>query len=120
MKVIEFPKCVIRIEAQGVVRRIGTEVKNLQVGDRVAMVDRGVFSTTVITLEILCAKIPDSLDFDEASTMFFPFATAMHSLMTVGGLEKGQVSVETERFYPLITQTLMSRSLCSFKVHAVE
>ena len=90
MKIVEFPKFAIGLEAAGVVRRVGSQVRTLHVGDRVAVIDRGVFSTTVVTLEMLCIKIPDSLEFDEASTIFFPYATALYSLMTIGGMEKGQ------------------------------
>ena len=92
MKVVEFPKRAIGVEAAGIVRKVGSQVKTLRVGDRVAMIDRGIFSTTVNILEILCTKVPDHLDFNEASTMFFPYATAMYSLGTIGGLEKGQGS----------------------------
>ena len=56
------------------------------------MIERGTFATNVVTLEILCVKIPDDLSFNEASTMFFPCVTATHSLLTVGGIKKGQVS----------------------------
>ncbi|KAL9128468.1 MAG: hypothetical protein Q9217_002872 [Psora testacea] len=35
-------------------------------------------------------KIPDNLDINEASTMFFPYVTALHFMMTVGGLMKRQ------------------------------
>lgn len=50
-----------------------------------------MFATTVIVSDVLCVKIPDNLGFNEASTMFFPYMTAMHSLMDVGSLQKGQV-----------------------------
>lgn len=73
------------------VRRVGPQVKTLSVGDRVAVVEHGLFATVIITLEILCVKLPDDLSFNEACTMMFPYITAMHSLMDVGGLEKGQV-----------------------------
>lgn len=92
MKIVELPERVLGLEGAGVVRRLGSQVKTLRVGDRVAMIERGVFSSVVTTLEILCVKLPDDLDFNEASTMFFPYVTAMHSLMTIGGLERGQVS----------------------------
>ena len=59
MRIIKFPKGVIGIEAAGIVRRVGSLVQSLRPGDHVAMVDRGVFSTNVITLENLCAKIPN-------------------------------------------------------------
>ncbi|KAL8914311.1 MAG: hypothetical protein Q9171_001031 [Xanthocarpia ochracea] len=41
-------------------------------------------------MELLCVKLPDGLGFEEGSTMFFPYLTAMQSLITIGGLEKGQ------------------------------
>ena len=50
-----------------------------------------MFGTTVTVSEALCLKIPDDLGFNEASTMFFPYMTAIHSLMDVGSLKKGQV-----------------------------
>ena len=92
MKVVEFPKPAIGVEAAGIVRQVGSKVKTLRVGDRVTMIDRGIFSTTVNFLEIHCTKVPDHLDFNKASTMFFLYATAIYSLVTIGGLEKGQVS----------------------------
>ncbi|KAL9132080.1 MAG: hypothetical protein Q9217_000116 [Psora testacea] len=90
MNIVQLPKRAIGLEGAGVVRRIGSQVKTLRVGDRVAMVERGVFSSLITTLEMLCVKLPDCLDINEASTMFFPYVTALHSLKTVGCLEKGQ------------------------------
>lgn len=93
LKIVEPDERPFGCEGAGIIRRVGSEVSSLSIGDRVAVIDRKTFSTTHITREILCVKIPDDLGFDEASAMFFPYATAMHSLMTVGQLEKGQVSV---------------------------
>lgn len=89
------------------------------------MIERGTFSTNVVTLEILCVKIPDDLSFDEASTMFFPYVTATHSLITVGGIKKGQVS---DLFFFFLKKThvtstssiLTKDSLCLSIVHVVE
>ena len=92
MKIVDLPNPFLGSEGAGVIRRVGSEVKSLRVGDRVALIDRRVFSSTVVTLELLCVRLPDDLDFEEGSTMFFPYLTAMHSMMTIGGLEKGQVS----------------------------
>lgn len=92
MNIVQVPQGrVFGLEGAGVVRRIGSQVKTLCVGDRVAVVDRNMMATTVTTLEILCVKLPDNLGFEEASTMFFPYMTAMHSLIDVGRLEKDQV-----------------------------
>ncbi|KAL9019704.1 MAG: hypothetical protein Q9185_003042 [Variospora sp. 1 TL-2023] len=90
LQIVELDERPFGCEGAGIVRRVGSEVRSLAIGDRVAVIDRKTFSTSHITREILCVKIPDSLSFDEASAMFFPYATAMHSLMTIGNLEKGQ------------------------------
>jgi len=93
MGLIQFPKRVLGVEGAGVIKRVGSQVKNLKIGDRVAIIERYMCATTIVTLEILCLKVPDDMGFDVASTMFFPFATAMYSLMNVGGMTEGQVSV---------------------------
>lgn len=91
MRIVEFPLRFFGFEGAGVVRRIGSQVRSLNVGDRVAVFERNMFATKIVTLEILCVKIPEQLSFNDAAVMFFPYATAMHSLMSVGGLERGQV-----------------------------
>ena len=79
-------------EVTGLVRRIGCNVQNLATGDRIfALTPEGCISTTVILPATLCVKIPNNLSFDEAATMPVCFATAIHSLVDVGHLEKGQV-----------------------------
>lgn len=91
MGIVELPERTLGLEAAGVVRRVGPQVKELKIGDRVACLERHAFSTLITSHELLCVKIPDSLTFDEAATMLIPYATAIHSLITVGGLAKGQV-----------------------------
>lgn len=92
MKIVEFPLRILGFEGAGIIKKVGSKVKTLRVGDRVAVFENNVFATTVVTLEALCVKIPDELSFNDASVMFFPYATAMHSLIDVGGLQRGQVS----------------------------
>lgn len=73
MNIFQVPQGrVFGLEGAGVVRRIGSQVKTLCVGDRVAIVDRNMLATTVTTLEILCVKLPDNLDFEEALDNVFP------------------------------------------------
>ncbi|KAI4228292.1 MAG: hypothetical protein L6R36_001722 [Xanthoria steineri] len=90
MGIVELPERVFGLEAAGIVRRIGPQVKGLKIDDRVACLERNAFSTLVTSSELLCVKIPDFLTFNEAATMLIPFATVIHSLITLGGLEKGQ------------------------------
>ncbi|KAI1110618.1 hypothetical protein F5Y14DRAFT_345509 [Nemania sp. NC0429] len=77
-------------EASGVVRRVGPEVKELSIGDRVIVMGVGTFSTVINTSELLCTKIPDGMSFAEAASMPIVFATAIYSLIDVASLEKGQ------------------------------
>ena len=57
----------------------------------------GSFATHIVLSEKLCAKIPDSLTFEDAAIMPAVFATAVCSLFHIGGLKKGQASHLKER-----------------------
>lgn len=80
-------------EGAGIVQRVGPKVHHLQPGDRVAAIGPDMLATSVTIDACRVVKIPENLGFEEASVMFFPYLTAMYSLQTVGGLEKGQVCV---------------------------
>ena len=92
MGIVELPDRVFGLEASGVVRRLGPEVKGLRIGDRVACLEKHAFSTLITGSESLCVKLPETLTFDEAATMIIPYVTVIHSLITIGGLVEGQVS----------------------------
>ena len=82
------------LEVSGTVRRIGSNVRNVCVGDRVcAVAVEGCFSTNAILAAPLVIKIPKELSFEEAATMPGCFTTAVQALMDVGQLEKSQVSI---------------------------
>ncbi|CAJ2508142.1 Uu.00g093280.m01.CDS01 [Anthostomella pinea] len=83
-------QAALGLEAAGVVRRVGPRAQKLQIGDRVVVVGQGGFATSVTRTEQLAVKIPDNLSFQDAATMPIAFVTAVHSVMTVGGLEKSQ------------------------------
>lgn len=73
------------------VTRLGPDAKDLRVGDRVILFSRGAFATSIITSEKLCEVIPDELTFEEGATMPCVYATAIYSLIDIGGLKRGQV-----------------------------
>lgn len=50
------------------------------------------YSTYITTPTIFCTRIPDHLSFDEAASMLMPYVTALHGLVNVGCISKGQVS----------------------------
>ncbi|KAI9692407.1 MAG: Type I Iterative PKS [Bathelium mastoideum] len=92
LNLVELPlhHRILGLEGAGVVKRVGSHVESLSVGDRVMTVERKTLATLITTTEPYCIKIPDNLSDEEASTMLIPYATAWHSLMDVGRLEKGQ------------------------------
>ncbi|KAF2164140.1 hypothetical protein M409DRAFT_68050 [Zasmidium cellare ATCC 36951] len=78
------------LEGAGVVRGVGSDVKAFKPGDRVVAMDHQMLSALVVTHENMCAKIPDSLEFLDAATMFTVFATVQQSLIKIGRLQRGE------------------------------
>ena len=79
-------------ECSGIVRAVGSGVEHLKVGDRVATLANWTFATKVFAFEEVCVKIPESLSFEDAATMFAVYSTVIHSLVNLGEIEKGSVS----------------------------
>lgn len=80
----------IGLEASGVVTAVGSDVTRVQVGDRVAGCGTGAHATMLRTSEVACAKIPDSMSFEEAAGMSVVHTTAYHALVNLAKLRKGQ------------------------------
>lgn len=91
MGIVELPIRQFGLEAAGIVLCVGSNVKDLKVGDRVICLKKHAFATRFTVKEFACAKIPDALSFDVAATMLVPYVTALYSLVDVGGLEESQV-----------------------------
>jgi len=74
---------------------VGADVDpgELKVGDRVFCLKKQAYSSYITTPTVFCTRIPEDLNFDEAASMLMPYVTAIHSLVNVGRLVKGQVSV---------------------------
>lgn len=79
-------------DGSGIVRHIGSKVRDLVVGDRVFALTTGCFSTFVRSSSSNCAKIPPGLSFEDAATMPSVYSTVIHSLINIGHLQKDQVS----------------------------
>jgi NADPH:quinone reductase-like Zn-dependent oxidoreductase len=91
MGIVNSSSTSLGLEGSGIIRNIGPDAEDMNVGDRVFVLGAGCFSTSVIASSQLCVRIPDSLSFEDASTMPCVFATVIYSLMDIGRLEKGQV-----------------------------
>jgi acyl transferase domain-containing protein/NADPH:quinone reductase-like Zn-dependent oxidoreductase/SAM-dependent methyltransferase len=77
------------LEGSGIVRKIGSDVTDVAIGDRVFALGPGCFSTSQVVLASRCVKIPDDLSFEDAATMPCVFITVIYSLLYIGRLEKG-------------------------------
>ena len=78
------------LEITGIVRRLGSDIGDLRVGDRVfALAPHGCITTNAVLPAPLVVKIPDRMSFEEAATMPICFATAVYALRDIGRLERG-------------------------------
>ncbi|KAJ8066767.1 hypothetical protein OCU04_004155 [Sclerotinia nivalis] len=102
------------LEIAGVVRRVGSAVQNLAVGDRVlAMPPDACFKTLVTVPQSLVERIPFNLSFEEAATMPIVYTTVIECLINIGMLEKGQVRLQSSRGCGLGSATLFCRTVFS-------
>ncbi|KAF5022679.1 hypothetical protein F66182_5227 [Fusarium sp. NRRL 66182] len=78
------------MEVSGTIRRLGSAVTGLDVGDRVmSFTHEGGFSTHVTVADYYVHKMPESMSFEEAATIQGCFATVVYALLDVGRMRKG-------------------------------
>ncbi|GKT45747.1 highly reducing polyketide synthase gloL [Colletotrichum spaethianum] len=81
---------IFGLEGSGIVTGMGPNANQFRIGDRVAFNNRGALSTSVILPESLCTEIPDAVSFEDAASTPYSFGIALHGLMELGKLKKGQ------------------------------
>lgn len=90
---IDFPY-VPGSDIAGVVERVGTEVTDLQPGDRVfgrsAPTAGGAFAQRIVIAAADLHAIPAAMSFEQAASLPTAFGTACEALFDVGRLEHGQ------------------------------
>ena len=79
------------MEASGVVRRCGHNVKDLHPGDKLMVCKPGLFRTRAVVPRERCSKSPSFLSLEDAASMPVVYSTAYYCLIEMGRLEKGQV-----------------------------
>ena len=105
-------------ESAGIVTHVGPDVKNLKIGDRVAVFSGNSYSTTLTTSSKLCVKMADGLTFEEAATMPCVYGTVIYSLLEIAKLEKDQVRFclyggpIVGRISLMVSQTVLIHSAC--------
>jgi hypothetical protein len=91
MRVVNGHRPGFGIECAGVIRNVGSNVKDFARGDRVMAFGHGCFTTSLHCSADLVAKIPQGLTFEQAATMPAVYSTAIHALVNLGDLDETQV-----------------------------
>ncbi|KAG8527705.1 Type I Iterative PKS [Bacidia gigantensis] len=86
----QLPDSKLGLDAAGIVRRIGSDVTNFKVGDRVAVYGHGSHRTIHRTREELCALIPEGMTFEQAASVPAVHGTAWNALVRLAKVQKGQ------------------------------
>ncbi|MYH58566.1 MAG: SDR family NAD(P)-dependent oxidoreductase [Boseongicola sp. SB0675_bin_26] len=80
----------IGMEASGVVRRAGPDVKNCRVGDEVAFLQGGCIANRVVVRDQLVFAKPGRLSMEEAASSLSVYVTAYYALNHLARLRHGQ------------------------------
>ncbi|CAJ2511162.1 Uu.00g067870.m01.CDS01 [Anthostomella pinea] len=78
------------IECSGVVSRLGKDVTNFAVGDRVLTCGNGWYKTYIRNNQAMFQKLPESLSFEEGATLMIAYGTAAYSIFNAARLEAGE------------------------------
>jgi NADPH:quinone reductase len=78
-------------EAAGIVRAIGSGVKSLAVGDRVALtIVHGTFAEKIAVPEAACIVLPAGVGFEVGAATLLTYATTYHALVDRAALASGE------------------------------
>ena len=80
----------VGMEASGIVRRVGSDVRHCRVGDEVVFAQGGCIANRVVVDEHLVFAKPDRLSMEEAASVLSVYVTAYYSLIHLARLRRGQ------------------------------
>ena len=81
---------LLGLEGAGVIKQVGSRVKDYRAGDRVLVHGKGSFSNRIRVPEENVFSLPEKVSFKEAATMSIVYFTAVYSLMEIARVKKGQ------------------------------
>jgi zearalenone synthase (highly reducing iterative type I polyketide synthase) len=85
-----IPNPTLGIEAAGLVRRIGSAVSHLRVGDRVALIGNDAHASVMRGKASHAFKIPEGMSFEQAAALPIVSYTAWYGLVRIAKARKGQ------------------------------
>ena len=89
MGIVPENEHLLGLEGAGTIRRIGKSVTSYEIGQRVLVFEKGTFANRIEATTERVYPIPDSMSFEEASTLASVYLTALYSIYDLGGTEKG-------------------------------
>lgn len=87
---VSNPKDYLGVECSGVIGAVGSNVTDVQVGDRVLAMSEGAYSTVARCLHTSVAKIPEGMDFETACTIPVVYCTAYYAIHDLARMERGE------------------------------
>ncbi|KAI4865388.1 hypothetical protein F4820DRAFT_469755 [Hypoxylon rubiginosum] len=90
MGIVPENEQMIGCECAGFIRRLGTGVTGFNVGDRVVAQTNGTYVNHLQVVSDRVHVIPDSMSFEDATTIPLVYLTAIYSLYHLANLQEGQ------------------------------
>ena len=78
------------VDTAGEVVRLGSKVKNLRLGDRVAFAIQGAMRTRIRIHESVPQLLPDNMSFEDGTSVPLVFMAAYHSLIEMARVSRGE------------------------------
>ncbi|KAI1776279.1 hypothetical protein F4818DRAFT_375622 [Hypoxylon cercidicola] len=78
------------VECSGVITRLGKNVTDFNVGDRVMTCGHGWYKTFIRNTQDMFQRLPNTMSFEEGATMMISYGTAVHSIFNVARLQAGE------------------------------
>ncbi|KAI1084243.1 hypothetical protein F5B20DRAFT_576378 [Whalleya microplaca] len=78
------------IECSGVVTRLGKDVTDFGLGDRVMTCGLGWYKTFIRNTQDMFQKLPETMTFEEGATTMISYGTAVYSIFNAARLQSGE------------------------------
>ncbi|RFU28992.1 hypothetical protein B7463_g7334, partial [Scytalidium lignicola] len=90
MGIVPENEHLLGLEGAGIIRRIGKGVDSYKPGDRVVTFEKGTFANRIQATTERTHLLPDSMSYEEASTLPSVYLTSVYALLNMAKLRKGQ------------------------------
>ncbi|KAI4264333.1 MAG: hypothetical protein L6R42_000544 [Xanthoria sp. 1 TBL-2021] len=89
MGIIPENQHLLGLEGAGTIRRVGKSASQFTIGQRVLVFEKSTFANRIIATTERTYAIPDSMTFEEASTLPSVYLTAIYSLFDLANTQNG-------------------------------